>query len=84
MAHAMSVCLLLKYRLKLDFIKFTETFAFFSDLLIIYLYGYALVSPFASLISIILISSKKEKHLNKLKMDLNKIISSNRNDLEND
>ena len=49
-----------------------------------YFYGYALVSPFASLISIIIISTQKEKYMNKLKIDLEKIMVSKNKDFEND
>ena len=84
LAHVLSVWLLLRYRLHMDLVKFLETSAVLSDFFIIIFYGYALVSPFASLISIIIISSQKEKHLNKLKIDLEKIMASKKKDLEND
>ena len=83
-AHVISVWLLLKFRLRFDLVKFIETFALLSDLYIISIYGYVLASPFASLISIIIISFKKEKYINKLKIDLEKIMISKKKDLEND
>jgi len=83
-AHAISVWLLLRYRLRFDLVKFIETFALLSDLYIINFYGYALASPFASLISIIIISFKKEKYMKKLKIDLEKIMISKKKDIEND
>ena len=84
MAHAMSIWIFLKYRLNFDLVKLIETFAVLSDLYIIIFYGYALVSPFASLISIIIISTQKEKYMNKLKIDLEKILASKNKDFEND
>jgi len=83
-AHAMSIWVFLKYRLNFDLVKLIETFAVLSDLYIINFYGYALVSPFASLISIIIISTQKEKYMNKLKIDLEKILASKNKDFEND
>ena len=83
-AHAISVWLFFRYRLNFDLIKFIEIVALLIDLFILNFYGYALVSPIASLISIIIISSKKEKHMDKLKMDLDKIIDSKKKDFEND
>ena len=76
LANAISVWLLLKYRLHFDLVKLIETFALLSDLYLIKFHGYALASPFASLMSIIIISCKKEKHMNKLKIDLEKILDS--------
>ena len=84
MANAISVWMLFRYRLNFDLVKLIETFALLTDLYILYFYGYAFASPFASLISIIIISSKKEKHINKMKMDLEKIKATKKKDLEND
>ena len=79
-AHSISLILLLRYRLSLDLVKFLETSALFVDLYIVFFYGFALVSPFISLISIILILLKKEKYINKLRIDLEKIISYRKKD----
>ena len=83
-AHSISLILLLRYRLSLDLVKFLETSALFVDLYIVFFYGFALVSPFISLISIILILLKKEKYINKLRIDLEKIISSQKKNSEED
>jgi len=84
LAHAMSLWILVRYRLNFDFVKLLETSAFFTDLYLVSTNGYAVFSPFASLISIIIISYKKEYHMNKLKVDLEKILSTKKQDLEND
>ena len=83
-AHSISLILLLRYRLSLDLVKFLETSDLFVDLYIVFFYGFALVSPFISLISIILILLKKEKYINKLRIDLEKIISSQKKNSEED
>ncbi len=83
-SHSISLILLVRYRLSLDLVKFLETSAFFFDLYIVFFYGFALVSPLVSLISIILILLKKEKYINKLRIDLEKIISSRKKDPEED
>ena len=83
-SHSISLIVLLRYRLSLDLVKFLETSALFVDLYIVFFYGFALVSPLVSLISIILILLKKEKYINKLRIDLEKIISSQKKDPEED
>ena len=83
LAHAMSLFFLVRYRLNFDFVKFLESSALLSDLYLINKYGYALASPCASLFSVIIISSKKEQNIKKLKRDLEKILSSKK-DFEND
>ena len=83
-SHSISLILLVRYRLSLDLVKFLETSALFVDLYIVFFYGFALVSPLVSLISIILILLKKEKYINKLRIDLEKIISSRKKDPEED
>ncbi len=79
-SHSISLILLVRYRLSLDLVKFLETSAFFVDLYIVFIYGFALVSPFVSLISIIIILLKKEKYIKKLRIDLEKIISYQKKD----
>ena len=83
-SHSISLIILLKYKLSLDLIKCFEIVALLIDSYIIFSYGFALVSPFSTLISIILISLKKEKYINKLRIDLEKIISSRKKDPEED
>ena len=79
-SHSISLIILLKYKLSLDLIKCFEVVALLIDSYIIFSYGFALVSPFSTLISIILISLKKEKYINKLRNDLEKIISYKKED----
>ncbi len=83
-AHAMSLWLLLRHRLVFDLIKLLETSALLVDLYLITQYGFAVVSPVATLFSIIHIALNKEYHLSKLKRDLDKVFASKSNDVEKD
>jgi len=82
-AHAMSLWLFLRYRLVFDLVKLLETSALLVDLYLINRYGYAVVSPVATLFAIIYISLNKD-HLTKLKNDLDKVLASKQKDVEND
>lgn len=83
-AHAMSLWLFLRYRLVFDLVKLLETSALLVDLYLINRYGYAVVSPVATLFAIIYISLNKDYHLTKLKNDLDKVLASKQKDVEND
>jgi hypothetical protein len=83
-AHAMSLWLFLRYRLVFDLVKLLETSALLVDLYLINMYGYAVVSPVATLFAIIYISLNKDYHLTKLKNDLDKVLASKQKDVEND
>jgi len=83
-AHAMSLWLFLRYRLVFDLVKLLETSALMIDLYLINRYGYAVVSPVATLFAIIYISLNKDYHLTKLKNDLDKVLASKQKDVEND
>ena len=82
-AHAISLWVFIRYRLNFDFVKLIESSALLFDLYLINKYGYAVASPCASLLTIIIISYKKEHYLDKFKSDLEKIFVS-KEDLEND
>ena len=83
-AHALSLWLVLRYRLVFDLVKLLETSALIFDLYLINMYGYAVASPVAILFAIIHISLNKNYHLGKLKNDLDKVLASRQKDLEND
>ena len=80
----MSLWLVLRHRLVFDLIKLLETSALLVDLYLITQYGFAVVSPVATLFSIIHIALNKEYHLSKLKRDLDKVFASKSNDVEKD
>ena len=84
MAHAMSLCIVLRHRLIFDLVKLLETSALFIDLYLIKQYGYAVASPVSTLFAIVHISLNKEYHLNKLKNDLDKVLATKKKDLEDD
>lgn len=83
-AHAMSLWLVLRHRLVFDLVKLLETSALLVDLYLITQYGFAVVSPVATLFAIIHIALNKEYHLSKLKRDLDKVFASKSNDVEDD
>ena len=68
-AHGMSLWLVLRHRLIFDLVNQN---------------GYAVASPVATLFAIIHISLNKEYHLNKLKSDLDKVLASKQQDVEDD
>ena len=82
--HTISLWICLRYRLGFDLVKLLETSALMIDLYLINIYGYALASPIATLITIIHISLNKNTHLSKLKNDLEKVLASKQKDVEND
>ena len=83
-AHAMSLWLLVRYRLILDMVKLLETTALLIDLYLINMYGYAVASPVATLFVIIHISLNKNYHLSRLKGDLDKVLAAKQKNTEND
>ena len=82
--HTISFWISLRYRLVFDLVKLLETSGLMFDLYLIYIYGYAVVSPFVTLFAIIHISLNKNYHIGKLKNDLDKVLSSKQKDAEND
>ena len=84
LAHAMSLCLVLRHRLIFDLVKLLEALALFVDLYLITQYGFAVFSPIATLFSIIHIALNKEYHLSKLQKDLDKVFASKSNDSKDD
>ena len=82
--HTMSLWISLRYRLGFDLVKLLETSSLMIDLYLINIYGYALASPIATLISIIHILLNKNTHIYKLKNDLEKVLASKKKDVEND
>jgi len=84
MAHAMTLWLVLRYRLIFDLVKLLEISALFIDLYLIKQYGYAVASPVSTLFSIIHISLNIEYHLTKLKSDLDKVLATKKKDFESD
>ncbi len=83
-AHALSLWLFVRYRLIFDLVKLLETSALFFDLFLINMYGFAVASPLATLFAIIHVSLNKKYHLDKLKIDLDKVLASKNKDVEND
>ncbi len=83
-AHALSLWLFVRYRLIFDLVKLLETSALFFDLYLINMYGFAVASPLATLFAIIHVSLNKKYHLDKLKIDLDKVLASKNKDVEND
>ena len=84
LAHAMSLWLVLRHRLIFDLVKLLEASALLADLYLITKYGFAVLSPIATLFSIIHIALNKEYHLGKLQKDLDKVFASRSNDYEDD
>ena len=83
-AHALSLWLFVRYRLIFDLVKLLETSALFFDIYLINMYGFAVASPLATLFAIIHVSLNKKYHLDKLKIDLDKVLASKNKDVEND
>ena len=84
LAHVMSLWLVLRHRLIFDLVKLLEASALLVDLYLITKYGFAVLSPIATLFSIIHISLNKEYHLKKLQKDLDKVFASKSNDADDD
>ena len=83
-AHALSLWLFVRYRLIFDLVKLLETSALIFDIYLINMYGFAVASPLATLFAIIHVSLNKKYHLDKLKIDLDKVLASKNKDVEND
>lgn len=83
-ANALSLWLFVRYRLIFDLVKLLETSALFFDIYLINMYGFAVASPLATLFAIIHVSLNKKYHLDKLKIDLDKVLASKNKDVEND
>ena len=83
-AHALSLWLFVRYRLIFDLVKLLETSALFFDIYLINMYGFAVASPLATLFAIIHVSLNKKYHLDKLQIDLDKVLASKNKDVEND
>lgn len=74
-AHAMSLVLYLRHQLRLDLVKLLETVALVTDALLIFKHGYAIACPLATLVVIIYIGLNRDRHLLRMKQDLEKVFA---------
>ena len=74
-AHILSLLLYLKYQLRLDLVKILEMVALVIDGVVIMKEGYALACPISTLIVIIYIGFNRERHLLRMKDDLQKVFT---------
>ena len=74
-AHILSLLLYLKYQLRLDLVKILEMVALVIDGVLIVKEGYALACPISTLIVIIYIALNRERHLLRMKEDLQKVFA---------
>ena len=74
-AHILSLLLYLKHQLRLDLVKILEMVALVIDGVLIVKEGYALACPISTLIVIIYIGLNRERHLLRMKEDLQKIFA---------
>ena len=74
-AHILSLLLYLKHQLRLDLVKILEMVALVIDCVLIVKEGYALACPISTLIVIIYIGLNRERHLLRMKEDLQKVFA---------
>ncbi|MEC8342599.1 MAG: hypothetical protein VXZ71_07010 [SAR324 cluster bacterium] len=74
-AHILSLLLYLKHQLRLDLVKILEMVALVIDGVLIVKEGYALTCPISTLIVIIYIGLNRERHLLRMKEDLQKVFA---------
>ena len=74
-AHILSLLLYLKHQLRLDLVKILEMVALVIDGVLIVKEGYALACPISTLIVIIYIGLNRERHLLRMKEDLQKVFA---------
>ena len=74
-AHILSLLLYLKHQLRLDLVKILEMVALVIDGVLIVKEGYALACPISTLIVIIYIALNRERHLLRMKEDLQKVFA---------
>ena len=75
-AHSLSLALYLKHQLRLDLVKLLEMVALVIDGVLIVQEGYALACPLATLLVIIYIGLNRDRHLLRMKKDLQKVFAS--------
>ena len=74
--HSLSLVLYLKHQLRLDFVKMLEMVALVIDGVLIFKEGYALACPLATLVVIIYIGLNRDRHILRMKRDLQKVFAS--------
>ena len=74
--HSLSLALYLKHQLRLDLVKLIEMTALVIDGVLIVKEGFALACPLATLAVIIYIGLNRERHLLRMKKDLQKVFAS--------
>ncbi len=70
-----SLWIYVRYRLRMDGLKLLEIGALVGDLFLVVEHGMAVLSPIATLVSIILVSSFKERFLVRYRQDLARVFS---------
>ena len=75
-AHSLSLALYLKHQLRMDLVKLLEMLAMVIDGVLIVKEGYALACPLATLVVIIYIGLNRDRHLLRMKKDLQKVFGS--------
>ena len=74
-AHILSLLLYLKHQLRLDLVKILEMVALVIDGVLIVKEGCAVACPISTLIVIIYIGLNRERHLLRMKEDLQKVFA---------
>ena len=74
-AHALSLALYLRHQLRLDLVKLVETAALAIDAVLIFREGFAIACPLATLIVIVYIGLNRDRHLLRMKQDLEKVFT---------
>lgn len=75
-AHALSLALYLRHQLTLDLVKLIELVALVTDGFLLITRGFALACPLATLVVIIYIGFNRDRHLLRMKHDLEKVFAS--------
>ena len=74
-AHALSLALYLRHQLRLDMVKLVETVALAIDAVLIFREGFAIACPLTTLIVIVYIGLNRDRHLLRMKQDLEKVFT---------
>ena len=74
-AHSLSLALYLRHKLRLDLVKILETVALVTDALLIFNEGFAIACPLATLLVIIYIGLNRDRHLLRMKQDLENVFT---------
>ena len=72
-AYAISLTFYLRHKLWLDLVKLVEIVALSTDVVLIFLEGFAIACPLATLVVIIYIGLNRDRHLLRMKQDLEKV-----------